>query len=130
MDGAQEIVLSGLQDLIVHGDPGRYEFGDASFHNLFCHFGILQLVANGHPETRLDQLGQIGVERVVRKSGEGRFTLGARAPFCQDDSQYSRGYFRIFPECLIEVPDPKEKNGIRILGLDAIVLLHQGGHFL
>lgn len=51
MNSSQEIVAMVFEQFIVDRGAGSDHIGHSSFHDPFGKFGILQLVANGHPVT-------------------------------------------------------------------------------
>ena len=70
MDGTKKVVLLLFQNFVVGGDAGRHQFGDAALDEGFGEFGIFQLVADGHAVAGAYQFGKVGVEGMVRKTGE------------------------------------------------------------
>ena len=70
VQGGQEVVLAVRQHVVVLHHAGCNQFGDAALYKFFGQLGILELLADGHSLARADQFRQIGVERVVWKSGQ------------------------------------------------------------
>jgi len=52
----------------VEGDAGRNDFHHVALDHLACVLRILELLADGHPVTGLDELWEVGIECVIRKS--------------------------------------------------------------
>ena len=68
MDSRQEVVLLVIQHVIAHGHTWCNQLGNATLNKLFCEFGVLQLVADGHTFASANQLRQIGIQGVMRKT--------------------------------------------------------------
>ncbi len=62
---------------------------------------------------------------MVGKSGQ--FNRGGRTvcPLCKRNPQYFRSLDGIGAEGLIKITDPEKQNGVRMLCLDVVILLHQ-----
>ena len=93
-------------------------------------FGVWQLVADGHPLSRPDQFGKVGVQGVV---GESRHlqcfpvrSFPAVAP-CQRYPEDGGSFLRILQVSLVEVTDTEEQQCVGMLGLEVEVLLEDGG---
>src|SRR5690606_24520155 len=107
---SSEVVIGLLlDDIVAIGNPWCDQLGDTTLDNTFRCFGVFQLVTDSHPLTGADELGKIRLQRVVRKAGQCRFRLTAITPLSEDDAQNARGFYRIFSECLIKVPYPKQQ---------------------
>ena len=65
MNACQKIIAVVLQQFIMRGQPRCHHFGYTPLYNSFGHFGIFQLVTDGHPKTSLYQFMQIIVKRMV-----------------------------------------------------------------
>ena len=113
-----------IQDGVVDGDAGGHQLGDAPLHQLLGQFGILQLVANGHPLTGTYQLGQVGVERVVGKPRQLHELGGAVGAAGESDTQYLGGYDGVVGEGLIKVAHAEQQDGIGMFLLDLDILHH------
>src|SRR5699024_7649512 len=66
--GSQKVVLPVVQHIVVDGDSRRHQLRDASLYEFLCQLRVLQLVADGHALAGTYQLGQIGVECMMRKA--------------------------------------------------------------
>ena len=88
---------------------------------------ILHLLAEGYPEALLHQAGDVGGAGVVGDPahGDGVPVLVLRARG-QGDLEGPRRHHRVLEEQLVEIPHPKEEQGVRMLGLHPVVLLHGG----
>ena len=123
--GGQEVVLAGVQDLVVEGHPGGYQLGYAALDDGLGLFGVLQLVADGYAQSGAHQLGQIGVQRVVGEPGQVDECRGAVLALGEHNAQHFGGFDRIVTKGLVEVAHAEQQDGVRVLGLDGIELLHQ-----
>ena len=123
MDGTQEVVVLGGEDVIVQGNSGSHQFGDATLYNAFGLFGVFQLIADGHALSRFHQFGQIGVQGVVRKPGQFGL-VPAIVPVGKDNAQNFGGLYRVLPKGFIKVAHTEQQQRIRVFYLDGIVLLH------
>ena len=92
--------------------------------------GIRQLVADGHPLSRPDQFGKVGVQGMV---GEPRHlqrlpvrSFPAVAP-CQRYPENGGSFLRILQVSLVEVTDTEEQQCVGMLGLEVEVLFEDGG---
>ena len=109
MNGSQKVVLLVVQHRVLHGHTRRHQLRNASFHQLLGQLGVFQLVADGHPFTSPDELGQIGIKGVMGKSGHLVALVVAVVAMSQRDSQYSRGNDGIFAVSFIEVATTKQQ---------------------
>ena len=66
--GSKEVVLLIVEHVVAHSHSGRDKFGYATLHERLCELRVFQLVAYSHTFACPDELRQIGVESVVRKS--------------------------------------------------------------
>ena len=66
--GSKEVVLLIVEHVVAHSHSGRDKFRNATLHERLCEFRVFQLVAYSHTFASPDELRQIGVESVVRKS--------------------------------------------------------------
>ncbi len=125
----QEVVRFRLQYLVIERHTRCDQFRNAALDDCFGHFGILQLVADGDTESGFYQFGEIGVQGMMRKPGQCRLTFASVPPFCQDDTEDARGPDGIFSKGFVKIAHAKQEAGIGILGLDLVILLHQGRFF-
>ena len=130
MDARQEVVRLAFQHVVMHDQSRRDQLCDAAFDQPFRLLGVFQLVANRHLESGFDKLGQIRVQAVVREPSQFHFRGAAVAPFGQHDAQDVGGIHRVGTKGLVEVAHAKQQHGVRMLGFDPVVLLHQGRLFL
>ena len=121
MHGSQIVVLPHFQYIIVERHTWRYEFGYATPHNAFGHGGVFELVADGYALARPHKFGQIGVERMVRKTCQ-LFLRPAIVAAREDNAQNTTGPDGIFAEGLVKIAHPKQQQRTRIFGLDLVVL--------
>ena len=121
----QEIIFLVFKYIFIQGYSRRDQFGDSPFYNFLCKFGIFELFANGNPLAGPYQFGQIGVDGMIRETGQ--FHKGGRSigPAGKGNTQNIGCFNSIFTKSFIKVTDPEQQNGIRMLCFDAGILLHQ-----
>ena len=67
---------------------------------------------------------------MVREACQFNFARTTIATFGQNDVEHPSGLDGIFPKSLVEVTHTEKQQRVRVLGLDPIVLLHEGCRFL
>ena len=128
--GCQKVVLLVVQHRITHRHTWRHQFGDTTLHELLRQLGVFQLVTDGHTLAGPDELWQIGVQRMVRKSGHLVALVITIVAMGQRDAQNLRCSDSIVTICLVEVTTAKQQQGLRVLCLEVEKLLHHGCQFL
>ena len=124
MNRGQEVVLLAVEDGAAHHHTGGHQLGDAALHQLLGELGVLELVADGHALAGPDELGQIGVERMMRKAGHlGGAAYHTRAPR-ERDAQNLGGGDRIGTVGLIEVAHTEQQHRIGMLCFHLVELFH------
>ena len=125
--GSQKVVLPVVQHIVVDGDSRRHQLRDAPLYEFLCQLRVLQLVADGHALAGTYQLGQIGVECMMRKARHfdgfplavGTFGQGNTEDFGRDDGIGGIGF--------IEVTTTKQHDSIGMLCLQVEELFHHRG---
>ena len=101
-------------------------------HHLAAHHAlggprVLHLLAERHAKPLLHEAGDVAGDRMVRHAahGDGRavLLLGARG---ERDVQGPGRHHRVVEEQLVEVSHAEEEQGLGVLRLHAVVLLHGG----
>ena len=85
---------------------------------------IFKLLTYCHTLPGSYQFGQIGVERMMRKSSQLYGSGFAVHPPCQCDTQYLRRLHRILTHALVEIAHTEKKNSIGVTLLHIGVLPH------
>ena len=129
MHTCQEVVFAVLENLVVVGYTRRHQLGDAAFYNFLGKLWVFQLVADGHTLAGTHQLGQVGVEGVVRKTCQLHISSRSIGAPCKHDAQNVGSFDSIAAERFVEIAHSEQQQGIRIFRLDGIVLLHQRGFY-
>src|SRR5690606_31578226 len=75
--------------------------------------------------TGTHELGQVVLQRVVGKTGQFGVLVAAVVAARQGDAQYGRRGDRIAAEGLVEIAHAEQQQGIGVLRLDAVVLVHE-----
>ena len=125
IDGGQEVVAAPVQHIVVEGKARRDQLGHSPLHNALHHFGVFQLVANGHPVPCPHQLGQVVVERMVGEAGQLNVGRRAIGPLGQHNVEHLAGSHSVFAKGFVKVAHPEQQKCPGILRFDGIVLLHQ-----
>ena len=68
MDSCKEVVLLVVKNVVAKSNTRGYKLCDATLNKLFSEFWILQLIADSHTLSCPNQLGQIGVQRMMGKA--------------------------------------------------------------
>ena len=87
MQGAEEIVLLVVEHRVAHRHTGGYELCDAAFYELLGQLRVLQLVTDGHASPGTDELWQVGVKGVMRKSRHGIAHRGTVVALGEGDTE-------------------------------------------
>ena len=86
VNGGKEVVFPVIQYVVVNGHARCYQLGDTAFHQFLGELRVFQLVANGYALACTYQLGQIRIERMMRKTGHfNRFPF-AIGTLCQGNA--------------------------------------------
>ena len=120
----QEVVLLAVEDVAAQHHTRRDQLGDAAFDQLLGQLGILKLVADGHALASPHELGQVGVQGMVRKSGHLGVAAGAVAAPRQCDAQNLAGDDCVLHIGLIEVAAAEQQYRIGMLRLHLEELPH------
>ncbi len=124
VNGGDQVVLPLAEQRLV-GDGTRGDDADhLALHRPLAGGGIPYLFADSGRFAELHQLGQIALDGVI---GHPRHRDGAAsrlATFGQGDVEQLGGLSGIVIEQLVEVAHPVEQQDLRVLGLEAKVLLH------
>ena len=118
-------MLRGEQSVFRQGSR-RHDTLHAPFHRAAGGGRVADLFADGDGLARLDELGQVAVDGVERNPGHGDGTPGRLAACRQRDVEEVCGALGVVVEQFVEVAHPVEQQGVRVLRLDAQVLLHHG----
>ena len=109
VDSREEVILLVIQHIITHGHTRCYELCDTAFHQFLSQFRVFQLVTDSHSPTRPNQLWQIGVEGMMRKTGHFvTFSAIAVISSRQRNAKNSRGIHGIIAIRLVEITTTKQ----------------------
>ncbi len=125
MDCSQKVVLLMSKYIIVERYTGSYKFGYPTFYNILCKFRIFELFTDSHPLPGPHKPGKIDIQGMVGESGQFNRRGRTVCPLCKCNPKYFRSLDCIRTECLIKITHPEKQNGVRMLCLDVIILLHQ-----
>lgn len=113
-----------MEDIVVNGNPGSYQFGNAALYNGFGCFGVFQLVANGYALPGTHQFRQISIQRMMGKACQLDMRGSAVGPACKYDAQNTGSFNGIFAKGLIKIAYAKQQQSTGVLYFDSIILLH------
>ena len=128
---AEPVVLLLLQHPLAESDPGGKDFGYSPFDQLgLSEFRILQLVADCDLIAGTDEFRKILRKGMVRNPGHRGIALLAVGLARQHYPQHLAGDERVVAVGFIEIPHAEQQHRLRILGLDAEILLEKRSIFL
>ena len=117
--------LAGLEGGGLELRPGRDHADDLATHDALGGARVLHLLAERHPEALLDEPRHVAGDRVVgHPAHRDRGAVAVLGPRGEGDLERARGHHRVLEEELVEVAHPEEEEGVGVLGLHAVVLLH------
>ena len=125
MHGGEEVVFAARQHIVVEGHAGSDELGYAALDQFLCQLGVFELFADGHTLAGTHEFGQIGIEGVMRKSGQLYILRHAVGTPRQGDAEYFRCLNSVVAESFIEIAHAEEQYCVGMLCLHLGILLHQ-----
>ncbi len=126
MYGGEEVVLAVGEHVVVEGDAWGDKLGDAALDEFLGELRVLELLADGHALARAHELGEVGVEGVMGKSGELDVLGRAVGAACEGDAEDLGCGDGVVGERLVEVAHAEEQHGVGMLLFHLEILLHQG----
>ena len=124
--GSQIIVAAGVQVGVFQYGAGRHHAGHGPLHEPLGGLGVFGLVADGHMEALVDELGDVGLCGMPGHTAHGHGVFRVPAAAGQGDLQFPGRGDGIVEEKLVKVAHPVEQQRIRVVGLDAQILLEHG----
>ena len=122
-EASQVVVLFLLKQAVVKGDSRGYDFCHSPFNQFLGLGRVFQLVADCSLVAGADQFGKVDVEGVVGESSHRGILLVTVAPLREDNAQDLAYCDGVVTVAFIKIPDSVQKYSVRILGLNAKVLL-------
>ena len=101
--------------------------GDGALHRPLGRARVADLLADRHRFAQLHQLGQVLLDSVVGHAGHFDRRTGGGAARGERDVQQPRRFLRVRVEQLVEIAHAVEQQDVRVLRLQAQVLLHHRG---
>jgi len=128
-EGSQIAVRGSLEELGGGNSPRCVGANDLSTDEALGLGRIFDLLSDGHPEPRIEQLSEIAIKGVVWDPAH-RCVYGVVLPAAgEGDTEYRGGLLRILEEELVEVSHAVEQQRRTRLFLEIEVLAQHGGHF-
>ena len=124
VDGGDQVVLSLREQRLVGYCARGDDANDLALHRPLAGGGIPHLLADGGGFTELHQLGQIALDGVIGDARHGNGAARGLAALGQGDVEQLGRLAGIVIEQLVEVAHPVEQQDLRVLGLEAKILLH------
>ncbi len=125
-DRKQQGILALGQQFVVGDRAGRDDAHHLALDRALGRCDVAHLFGNRDRHALLDELGQVALERVHRHAGHHHRLAGRGAARGQRDVEQAVGLSRVVVEDLVEVTHAKEQQAVRVLGLQAQVLRHDG----
>lgn len=111
--------------VVAQHHAGSDQFDDSPLHDSLDELGILELLAHGHPFPCPDEFRQIGIQRMVGKTGQLHIAGRSVRPAGKSNTQNTARTNGIFAERFVKVTHPEQQHCIAVYRLDGVVLLHQ-----
>ena len=127
---SEDVVAAFLEQCLVGDGARRDDAHHLPLHRSLGLAGIAALFANGHGLALADQPCEIGIEgdRGYTRHRDGR--AGRGTALGERDVEQLGGAPRVLVEHLVEIAHAIEQEHVRVLRLDAQVLLHHRGMIL
>lgn len=125
MHSREEVVLAVIEYIVIDRNARRDKFGDASFHQLLCELGVLELLTNGHTLPGSHKLREIGVEGMMRKSGQFNRLCRTVGTPCKCDAENFRSRYGVVAKCFIKISHTKQQHSIGMLLFHLEILFHE-----
>ena len=119
----QGVGALGQQLAVGHG-AGRHHAHHLALDRPFGRGHVAHLLGNRHRLALLDELAEIAVDRMHRHARHHHRLAGRVAARGERDVEQAMRAARVVEKQLVEIAHPVEQQGVRMLGLDAQVLLH------
>ena len=123
----QQVVGFLVEQRRVGERARRDDAGDRALHRTFGGVRVADLLADRHRLAQLQQLGQVLLDRVVGHAGHFDRRAGRCAARGERDVEQPRRLLGVVVEQLVEIAHAVEQQDVRMLRLQAQVLLHHRG---
>ena len=120
------IVAFGVQVGVIHHGSGSLDAGYGSFDKTFGRFGVFNLITNGDVIAFVHKLGHISVNGVPGYPAHGNGILRILAAARERYLEFTGGHLGIAEKKLIKIAHAVKKQSIRVVSLDAQILLEHG----
>ena len=120
----EQVVLPCVEETGFGQCARRDDPDDLSFHRALGRRDVAHLLADRNGLAQLDQLLQILVDCVIGNAGHRDRRAVRLTASGQRDVEQLRRALRVVEEEFVEIAHPVEEEGVRVVGLDAKILLH------
>ena len=124
VDRDEQAIALGFEQARVGHRAGRHDPRDLALDRALGGGGVADLFADRDRFAELDQLGEILFHRVIRHARHRDRRAGRCAAGGERDVEERRRPLRVLVEQLVEVAQAIEHEFVRVLRLEAQVLLH------
>ena len=114
-----------LEQVVRKRGAGRHRLHHLAADDAFRLARIFHLFADRDPVSLLDEPPEIFGERLHGHAGQRHFRRAAVVPRRQREAEFPRRDLGVVVEHLVEVAHPEHEDGVGVLRLDLLVLLHQ-----
>ena len=119
----EDVVVAARREELVLEDRARSDdLDDVPLHDPPRLRRILELFADRHAATHLEQAGDVFIHGLYGDAREGNVPLSAVVPRGEGESQQAAPLLRVLEEHLVEVADAEEEERIGVARLDVEIL--------
>ncbi len=127
IQGGEQRIAALFEERLVRHGARRHDAHDLALDRPFGLRRIADLLADRHRFAAAHEFREIALDAVVRHARHRDRLAGRLAARGQRDVEQPRGALRIVVKQLVEIAHAIEQQHVRVLRLEAQVLLHHGG---
>jgi hypothetical protein len=126
-DGDDQVGSPGFEQGLLGNGTGGDHPNHLALHRALACADLASLFADGYRNPLLQQPCKVGLHRVDGYARHGNRLTRGFAPAGEGDVEQFCGALRILVEQLVEISHAVEQEDVRVLRLDAQILLHHRG---